>query len=83
MQEHGCGFSTLLAVTGPLAGTVWWDGRATCDRIVPLSPDHLGGARPVRFAEWLRHGSWALLPPDWPPHPSTPSSLASGSIAGE
>lgn len=72
VQEHGCGFSTLLAVTGPLAGTVWWDGRATCDRIVPLSLDHLGGARPVRFAEWLRHGSWALLPPDWPPHPSTP-----------
>ncbi|GAQ61824.1 SMI1/KNR4 family protein [Streptomyces scabiei] len=58
-------------------------GRATCDRIVPLSLDHLGAARPVRFAEWLRHGSWALLPPDWPRHPSTPvvpgqSPLSSG-----
>ncbi|WP_234359993.1 SMI1/KNR4 family protein [Streptomyces sp. DSM 15324] len=72
VQEHGCGFSTLLAVTGPLAGTVWWDGRATCDRIVPLSPDHLGGARPVRFAERLEHRSWALLPSDWPRHPLTP-----------
>ncbi|MGW2822646.1 SMI1/KNR4 family protein [Streptomyces sp. NPDC001443] len=67
LQEHGCGFSTLLALTGPLAGTVWWDGRATCDLIVPLSLDHAGGARPIRFEEWLDHGSWALLPPGWGP----------------
>ncbi|MEV7980725.1 SMI1/KNR4 family protein [Streptomyces sp. NPDC086519] len=67
VQEHGCGFSTLLALTGSLAGTVWWDGRATCDRIVPLSLDHVTGARPIRFREWLDHGSWALLPPDWGP----------------
>lgn len=73
VQEHGCGFSTLLALTGPLAGTVWWDGRATSGLIVPLSLDHFGGAQPVRFGEWLRHGSWALLPPDWGAiHPSTP-----------
>ncbi|MER5258768.1 SMI1/KNR4 family protein [Streptomyces sp. NPDC002855] len=73
VQEHGCGFSTLLVLTGPLAGTVWWDGRATCDLIVPLSLDQVGGARPVRFAEWLRHGSWALLPPGWgQPTPSAP-----------
>ncbi len=52
-------------LSGPLVGTVWWDGRATCDRIVPLSLDHDGGARPVRFGEWLSHGSWALLPSDW------------------
>ncbi|MEV6760155.1 SMI1/KNR4 family protein [Streptomyces sp. NPDC051105] len=67
IQEHGCGFSTLLALTGSLAGTVWWDGRATCDRIVPLSLDHVGGARPIQFGEWLDHGSWALLPPGWGP----------------
>ncbi|MGW6023433.1 SMI1/KNR4 family protein [Streptomyces sp. NPDC055099] len=73
LQEHGCGFSTLLALTGPLAGTVWWDGRATCERSVPLSLDHVGGAAPIRFGQWLQHGSWALLPPDWgPPHPSNP-----------
>ncbi|MEV8319957.1 SMI1/KNR4 family protein [Streptomyces sp. NPDC059900] len=65
VQDLGCGFYTLLVLTGPLADTVWWDGRATCGRIVPLSLDHLGGAGPVRFAEWLRHDSWALLPPDW------------------
>ncbi|MEU6841599.1 SMI1/KNR4 family protein [Streptomyces sp. NPDC046716] len=68
LQEHGCGFSSLLALTGPLAGTVWWDGRATCDRIVPLSLDHTAGARPVRFQEWLGQGSWALLPPGWGAH---------------
>ncbi|MFE5595880.1 hypothetical protein [Streptomyces sp. NPDC056549] len=65
LQDHGCGFYTLLAVTGPLAGTVWWDGRATCDLIIPLSLDHMDSARPVTFSEWLRHNSWNLLPPGW------------------
>lgn len=74
LQEHGCGLSTLLAVTGPLAGTVWWDGRATCDLIVPLSLDHAGGARPVTFGEWLRHDSWDLLPPGWGRSPRSPSA---------
>ncbi|WP_405929458.1 SMI1/KNR4 family protein [Streptomyces griseus] len=67
LKEHGCGFATLLALTGPPAGTVWWDGRATCDLIVPLSLDHAGGARPVTFGEWPGRDSWDLLPPDsWP-----------------
>ncbi|MFD0359082.1 SMI1/KNR4 family protein [Streptomyces sp. NPDC127110] len=65
LQEHGCGFSTLLAVTGPLAGTMWWDGRASCDLIVPLSLDHPGGGRPATFGEWLGRDSWDLLPPGW------------------
>jgi hypothetical protein len=65
VQEHGCGFATLLALTGPLAGTVWWDGRATCDRIEPLSLDHSRGARPVTFGAWLGRSSWDLLPPGW------------------
>ncbi|MDN3025622.1 hypothetical protein [Streptomyces sp. S.PB5] len=65
VQEHGCGFATLLALTGPLAGTLWWDGRATCDLILPLSPDHVRGARPVTFGEWLGRDSWELLPPGW------------------
>jgi hypothetical protein len=65
VREHGCGFATLLAITGPLAGTMWWDGRATCDLIIPLSLDHAGGARPVTFGEWLVRDSWDLLPPDW------------------
>ncbi|MQY03759.1 SMI1/KNR4 family protein [Actinomadura macrotermitis] len=64
-QEHGCGFATLLVLTGPLAGTLWWDGRATCDLIVPLSLDHTNGARPVTFNEWLTRDSWKLLPPGW------------------
>ncbi|MFF3885993.1 hypothetical protein [Streptomyces sp. NPDC001914] len=55
--EHGCGFATLLVITGPLTGTRWWDGRATCDLIVPLSLDHSGGARPVTFGEWLGRDS--------------------------
>ncbi|MFJ1755046.1 SMI1/KNR4 family protein [Kitasatospora sp. NPDC088134] len=65
VQEHGCGFSTLLAITGPLAGTMWWDGRATCELILPLSLDHSGGAEPVTFGQWLGRDSWSLLPPGW------------------
>ncbi|EFE77860.1 predicted protein [Streptomyces filamentosus NRRL 15998] len=62
--ETSCGFATPRALTGPLAGTVWWDGRATCDLIVPLSLDHAGGGRPAAFCEWLGRDSWDLLPPD-------------------
>ncbi|MGV9311318.1 SMI1/KNR4 family protein [Streptomyces sp. NPDC003691] len=49
IRDGGCGFSTLLAVTGPLKGTVWFDGRATCDLILPLRC----GDRPGTFGEWL------------------------------
>ncbi|MEU3599771.1 SMI1/KNR4 family protein [Streptomyces sp. NPDC006798] len=49
LRDGGCGFSTLLAVSGPLAGTMWFDARATCDRILPLKKD----AAPGTFAEWL------------------------------
>ncbi|WP_228049362.1 SMI1/KNR4 family protein [Streptomyces justiciae] len=64
-QEHGCGFATFLALTGPLAGTLWWDGRATCGLIVPLSLDRLPGTPPITFAAWLGRNSWDLLPAGW------------------
>ncbi|MEV5506182.1 SMI1/KNR4 family protein [Streptomyces orinoci] len=57
IQENGCGFSTLLIVTGPHRGTMWFDGRATCDRILPLN---LGG-QPVSFGDWLGRSSMDLL----------------------
>lgn len=59
IQENGCGFSTLLIVTGPHRGTMWFDGRATCDQILPLSLD----GRPVSFTAWLGRSSMDLL--DW------------------
>ncbi|MEU5161982.1 SMI1/KNR4 family protein [Streptomyces sp. NPDC020875] len=49
IRDGGCGFSTLLVVSGPLAGTMWFDGRASCDLILPLKKDD----RPGTFAEWL------------------------------
>ncbi|ALO13526.1 hypothetical protein AQF52_7944 [Streptomyces venezuelae] len=52
IQEGGCGFSTLLVVTGPHRGEMWFDGRATCDRILPLR----WAGRPVSFAEWVERG---------------------------
>ncbi|MFJ2089119.1 SMI1/KNR4 family protein [Streptomyces sp. NPDC087901] len=57
IQDNGCGFATLLVVTGPFRGSLWFDGRATCDRILPL---HLDG-RPVSFEEWLGRGSMDLV----------------------
>ncbi|MFE5620974.1 SMI1/KNR4 family protein [Streptomyces virginiae] len=52
IQEGGCGFATLLVVTGPHRGEMWFDGRATCDQILPLRP----AGRPVSFAEWFERG---------------------------
>jgi len=59
IQENGCGFSTLLVLTGPQRGTMWFDARATCDRILPLNLD----GRPVSFTSWLGQDSMDLL--DW------------------
>ncbi|WP_432248678.1 SMI1/KNR4 family protein [Streptomyces sanyensis] len=49
IRPGGCGFSTLLVVTGPHRGEMWFDGRATCDRILPLT----WAGRPVSFATWV------------------------------
>ena len=57
VQENGCGFSTLLVVTGPYRGTMWFDARATCDRILPLRLD----GQAVTFADWLGRNSTDLL----------------------
>ncbi|MGW1728095.1 SMI1/KNR4 family protein [Streptomyces sp. NPDC002306] len=57
IQDNGCGFSTLLVVTGPRQGSLWFDGRATCDQILPLN---LGG-RPVSFMDWLTRRSMDLV----------------------
>ncbi|MFB6957167.1 SMI1/KNR4 family protein [Streptomyces sp. NPDC056309] len=57
IQENGCGFSTLLVVTGPHRGTMWFDARATCDQILPLK---LRG-QPMSFTDWLGRHSMELL----------------------
>ncbi|MFD7453124.1 SMI1/KNR4 family protein [Kitasatospora sp. NPDC059827] len=49
LQGHGHGFAALLVVTGPHRGTMWFDGRPTCDRLNPLLTDE---GRPASFAEW-------------------------------
>ncbi|GAA2468057.1 hypothetical protein [Streptomyces macrosporus] len=58
LQENGCGFSTLLVVTGPYRGTMWFDARATCERILPL---RLNG-RMVSFGDWLGRRWTDLVP---------------------
>lgn len=57
IQDNSCGFSTLLVVTGPLEGSLWFDGRATCEQILPLN---LHG-QPVSFTDWLAHRSMGLV----------------------
>ncbi len=47
--DDGCGFYTLLVVSGPMRGTMWFDGRATCDRLNPLLND---AGKPATFGEW-------------------------------
>ncbi|MFD8913164.1 SMI1/KNR4 family protein [Streptomyces sp. NPDC059575] len=49
LHDDGCGFSTLLVVSGPMRGTMWFDGRATCDRLNPLLNDD---RRAATFTEW-------------------------------
>ncbi|MFI9783874.1 SMI1/KNR4 family protein [Kitasatospora sp. NPDC051984] len=50
LTDDGCGFSTGLVLGGPHRGTVWFDGRATCDRLNPLLND---ADKPAGFAEWF------------------------------
>jgi len=49
LSDDGCGFHTLLVVSGPMRGAVWFDGRASCDRLNPLLNDD---GQPATFAEW-------------------------------
>lgn len=53
IQDNGCGFATLLVVTGPLRGSLWFDGRASCDRILPLQLDGLAG-----FVRGMAHSAF-------------------------
>jgi hypothetical protein len=57
IQENGCGFHTLLVVTGPHRGEMWFDARATCDLILPMRLHD----RPVTFADWLGRSSMDLV----------------------
>ncbi|MGA5823315.1 SMI1/KNR4 family protein [Kitasatospora sp. NPDC094028] len=49
LAGHGHNFSTLLVVSGPDRGSMWFDGRPTCDRLNPLLTD---AGRPASFGEW-------------------------------
>ncbi|MEU9832168.1 SMI1/KNR4 family protein [Streptosporangium sp. NPDC048047] len=49
VSDRGCGYHTLLVVTGPERGTVWEDVRAVGMGVVPLG-DGDGGR--MTFAEW-------------------------------
>ncbi|MER6421071.1 SMI1/KNR4 family protein [Streptomyces sp. NPDC001137] len=56
LHDDGCGFYTLLVVSGPMRGTVWFDGRATCDRLNPLlNDDHRAATFAEWYLDWLAH----------------------------
>jgi hypothetical protein len=46
-----------LAISGPHAGTLWFDMRATADLIVPLTSP---AGRPLTFSEWCAADERAL-----------------------
>lgn len=49
--HHGCAIRTLLVVTGPERGNVWWDDRANQAGVAPHT-DATG--RHLSFGEWYR-----------------------------
>jgi hypothetical protein len=50
ISHQGCGYYSLLAVTGPLRGTMWNDIRAIGEGVVPVEPR--GRTGHVSFAQW-------------------------------
>ncbi|WP_399929123.1 hypothetical protein [Streptomyces kanamyceticus] len=48
--EQGCGYYTLLALTGPERGTMWHDARAAAEGVVPVQ--FVGRPGRVTFAAW-------------------------------
>lgn len=51
LSHQGCGYYSLLVVSGPERGRMWHDGRAGD---MPLSP-LVGPASPVTFGRWYLH----------------------------
>ncbi len=49
LSGQGCGYYTVLAVTGPEAGTVWDDVEALGEGV---APKHRAGAERLTFAQW-------------------------------
>ncbi|MFF8769762.1 hypothetical protein [Kitasatospora sp. NPDC015120] len=49
LTDDGCNFRTLLVVSGPMRGAMWFDERSTTECLSPLLNAD-GGA--VTFAEW-------------------------------
>ncbi|WP_306332985.1 SMI1/KNR4 family protein [Streptomyces sp. KL118A] len=53
VSEQGCGYYTLLALTGPERGTMWQDVRAAAEGVIPFA--FPGSTDRVTFAEWYVH----------------------------
>ncbi|MBM7173792.1 SMI1/KNR4 family protein [Streptomyces sp. G44] len=53
VSEQGCGYYTLLALTGPERGTMWHDARAAAEGALPVQL--VGGPGRVTFAAWYLH----------------------------
>jgi hypothetical protein len=51
LTDDGCGYYTLLVVSGPMRGTMWFDGRAATERLNPLLDDD---GQAATFAEWYQ-----------------------------
>ncbi|MCF3120304.1 hypothetical protein IPZ68_11405 [Streptomyces arenae] len=53
MSDQGCGYYTLMALTGPERGTMWHDARAAAEGVIPFA--FLNSTARVTFAQWYVH----------------------------
>ncbi|MEV5977913.1 SMI1/KNR4 family protein [Streptomyces sp. NPDC052114] len=53
MTDQGCGYYTLMALTGPERGTMWNDARAAAEGVIPFA--FLNSTERVTFAQWYVH----------------------------
>ncbi|MFE0171429.1 SMI1/KNR4 family protein [Streptomyces sp. NPDC059002] len=53
LSEQGCGYYTLMALTGPERGTMWHDARAAAEGVIPV--EFIGSTGRVTFAQWYAH----------------------------
>ncbi|WP_219687214.1 SMI1/KNR4 family protein, partial [Streptomyces anatolicus] len=53
VSSQGCGYYTLLALTGPARGTMWHDARAAAEGLLPVQL--IGKPGRLTFAPWYLH----------------------------
>ncbi|MFE5208785.1 SMI1/KNR4 family protein [Streptomyces sp. NPDC056600] len=67
VSSQGCGYYSLLVVTGPLRGTMWDDVRAVGEGVLPIR--RKDDDRPLPFTDWYLHWLTTAERDAWNPPP--------------